>query len=179
MIPRAMVLVLAEDKESTFEAWYSAHRRRVFGWALRYGGGESAWAQDLAHDVFVRLWEHLDEFAPDADVGGWLYRVTANLAVSRLRREQSFLGRILPRYGAGREEVAASAEARIEEREEVAIARRILQTLPAPERVVLCMKHLDGKSQREIAQALHMSEGNVSKLAARAWARLEERPCEV
>jgi RNA polymerase sigma factor (sigma-70 family) len=49
-----------------------------------------------------------------------------------------------------------------------------LGQLPARERVVLGMVHLDGKSQREVAEILGLSKGYVSKLLARATARLEE-----
>ena len=47
-----------------------------------------------------------------------------------------------------------------------------LQSLPGQERVVLALKILDGLSQREIAALLSLSEGYVSKLVARATARL-------
>jgi RNA polymerase sigma factor (sigma-70 family) len=51
--------------------------------------GRGAWAEDLVQDVFFRLLEHMSELDRQQDVGGWLYRVTSNLAISRLRRERT------------------------------------------------------------------------------------------
>ena len=97
----------------------------------------------------------------------WLYRVTANLAISRLRHEQSLFARFR-RASQGDEALADSPEALFEQQERASAALTALRELPARERVVVCMKVLDGKSQREIAETLAMSEGYVSKLLARA-----------
>ena len=60
-------------------------------------------------------------------------------------------------------------------RQSLAQAAKLLGELPGLQRVALCMKLLDGKSQREIASALELSEGYVSKLVARAEARIREQ----
>ena len=98
--------------------------------------------------------------------------MAANLAVSRLRREQSWVGK-LRTLVATDDAAERSAAELFEEREEAAAVMRTLAELPARERVVLCMKVLDGKSQKEIAEALALSEGYVSKLCARAWGRVQ------
>jgi RNA polymerase sigma factor (sigma-70 family) len=156
----------------TFTACYEAHRDSVYHLGLRYGGGDRSFAEDLTHDVFVRLLEHLPELNETHDLGGWLYRVAANLALSRRRRARSIVRRFLPDYGrlvAGEE---PAPQLLFEQREAAALAVTALGALPARERVVLCMKVLDGKSQREIAGLLSLTEGYVSKVYARAWARL-------
>lgn len=160
---------VSDDTRAGAEAVYAEHRDRVFHWALRYGAGDAGWAEDLLHDVFVKLLEQLNDEAPQ-DVGGWLYRVTANLAISRIRRERSLLGRLhraLVPHDAGR-----PPDELLEERAAATEALRLLSKLPERERVVLCMKVLDGRTQRQISEALGLSEGYVSKLAARAWQRV-------
>ena len=152
------------------EHLYALHRDRVFHWALRYGAGDVAWAEDLMHDVFVTLVEQLEAAAPK-DPGAWLYRVTANLAVTRLRREKSLLGRLARLVRSGNDGRPPD-----EELIQRAAANEVLKTLaalPGRERVALCMKVLDGRSQREIARALSLSEGYVSKLVARAWQKVQ------
>lgn len=159
----------------TFQACYEAHRRRVYHLCLRYGGGNPTFAEDVTHEVFVKLLEHLGELENPEDLGGWLYRVAANLSLTQLRRSQSILGRFLPAYRhALRDESPAAPDEVFEQRESAAAAMHTLRTLPARERVVLCMKLLDGKSQKEIAETLAVSEGYVSKLLARAWTRLRK-----
>lgn len=156
----------------TFAACYEAHRDRVYHLCLRYGGGDVGFAEDVTQDVFVKLLEHLPALDARSDLGGWLYRVAANLAVSRRRRARAILRRFLPayRHQAPREQPAPQLQ--LEEREAAAAAVAALRALPLRERVVVCMKVLDSKSQREIAGALSLTEGYVSKIYARAWARL-------
>jgi RNA polymerase sigma factor (sigma-70 family) len=159
------------DGTALFEASYRTHREDIYRLCMRYGGGRPAWAEDVVHDVFMKLLEHLPELEDPEHVGGWLYRVAANLSVSRLRREQSWVGKLRVLL-AGDDERDRPADEVFEEHETAAAAMETLRTLPARERVVLCMKVLDGRSQKEIAEALELSEGYVSKLCARAWERV-------
>ncbi len=151
--------------EVSFTAEYRAHRDYVYRLALRYGSGRSSWAEDLAHDVFLKLHAQLQTEAP-SNTQAWLYRVTANLAVSRIRRETSFFARV-KRWTTNPEQ-EESAEAPLLRRESAARAMAALQSLPAQQRVIVCMRLLDDKSQREIARVLDLSEGYVSKLYAKA-----------
>jgi RNA polymerase sigma-70 factor (ECF subfamily) len=157
-------------QHAVFERCYRAHRAEVYRWALRYGVGRSAWAEDLTHDVFVRLHAHLEHLDAEATLGPWLYRTTANLALNRLRDEKSVLGRLSTMFRGSERDEMPSPEARLSRRQALL---KTLAKLPAKEHVVMCMKVLDGKEQQEIAQTLGLSEGYVSKVAARAWALIE------
>lgn len=165
------------DLEAAFRACYEAHRERVYRLSLRYAGGEQGFAEDLTHDVFVKLLENLPHLDDHEDLGGWLYRVTANLAVSRLRRARVFASRIV--RGLADNDDAPAVDERFELQESAARALEALRAMPARERVVICMKVLDGMSQKEIALALSLSEGYVSKLCARAWLRVRKAGWEV
>jgi len=157
----------------TFDRCYEAYREEVYRMSLRYGGGRRAFAEDLTHDVFLKLLERVPDLKEIENVGGWLYRVTANLAISRIRQEQSIFSRLRAAAVGLTGEGEDTPEAAFEQQESAKRALTTLRSLPARERVVLCMKLLDGKSQREIAEALSMSEGYVSKLFARARQRID------
>lgn len=147
-----------------FEDCYRAHWRTVYRLCLRYGGGDASWAEDVTHDVFVKLLERLEELDDPDDVGGWLYRVAANQAISALRRQRSLLGRLSRLLTAAPLRKEPTAEDLLSTKETAARALETLRELPPQERVVLCMKLLDGRSQREIATALGLSEGT-----SRSW----------
>jgi RNA polymerase sigma-70 factor (ECF subfamily) len=172
MAARVSLPATAKGRGPTFEACYRAHHARVYHHCLRYGGGNASFAEDVTHDVFLKLLEHLPALDERHDLGGWLYRVAANLAVTRLRRSRSIVRRFLPAYRRSVAEVEPALDAAFEQREAASGALATLRTLPPRERVVLCMKLLDGKSQREIAATLSLTEGYVSKLYARAWQRV-------
>ncbi len=169
----------ADGARLTLETCYRLYKEQVFRLGLRYGGGDASWAEDLTHDVFIRLLEHLPHLERLDDIGGWLYRVTSNLALSRLRRRRSLRMALRKLWYGSANEAAVSTDLLLMQREQATRAMAILRALPPRERVVLCMKLLDGKSQREIAEALSMSEGFVSKLVARACAHIRALGWEV
>ena len=175
MVSASTPIPVAELEAPAFDDVYRSERDRVYSWALRYSGGRGAWAEDVTHDVFLQLHRNLRQLDLQ-DLGAWLYRVTANLALSRLKREASWVGRL------GRlltfSEPLRPDEA-LERQDDAAAALRLLNTLPPKERMVLSMQVLDGHSQREIAHMLGFSEGYVSKLLTRAWAKIRAAGWEV
>jgi RNA polymerase sigma factor (sigma-70 family) len=155
---------------------YAKYREEVYLTCLRFSGGRRDWAEDLTHDVFIKLIKHLPDFTAQDNIGGWLFRVSANLCVSRLRREQLFMhfrlrGKLPPQ--------PPDARTTVEQRDEAMEALATLGALPAAERVALCLKIFDGLTQRDIATTLGFSEGYVSKLLSRALAKIRAAGWEV
>jgi len=168
----------ASAERPTLEACYVEHRALVFHRCLRYGAGDVAFAEEVTQDVFLKLMEHLPHLRDAHDLGGWLHRVAANLAISRLRREKSLLGKLQSLWSTSQYE-GESAHGVVERKQIADQVLDTLATLPARERVVICMKLLDGASQREISRALELSEGYVSKLLQRGLRRIAAAGWEV
>jgi RNA polymerase sigma-70 factor (ECF subfamily) len=162
------------DAATRFEECYAAHRDHVYRLGLRYGSNRTAFAEDLTHDVFLKLLKSAPSVDEIENIGAWLHTAAANLAVSRLRAEKSLLGRLSRLFAraAGRAE-ERTPQVMLELRESAALANRALASLPPRQRVAVCMKLLDGATQREIAEALAISEASVSRLLARARKRIE------
>lgn len=178
MVPQtpSIVVPAAELQRVELADAFDRHRNDVFRWALRYGAGDRAWAEDLTHDVFLRLHGHLASLEARRDLAAWLYTVTARLAMTRRRNERGWVDRLARFFKPqGQPAVDDQAAARLAMRS--ALAQ--LAALPDKERVVLCMELLDGKKQRDIAVALSLSEGHVSKLLKRARERIRIAGWEV
>jgi RNA polymerase sigma factor (sigma-70 family) len=179
--------VLARDHSSehppptrqVFERVYREHRQAVLRWCLRYGAGSQGWAEDVTQEVFLRLHQHLGELDLQTDLQAWLYRTTANLAISRFRRETSLWSKVARVLSAEPERTVPGAEEIAAQQQAGSDAWKAFEELEGPARVVLSMKLLDGKSQKEIAAELGLSKGYVSKLVARAWKHLEAQGWEV
>lgn len=169
-----------DDDASRFEQCYLAHRDHVYRLGLRYGGNRTAFAEDLTHDVFLKLWTSGQKLDDIENVRAWLHTAAANLAVSRLRSEKSLFGRLSRWFmrGTGRTE-ERSPQLMLELQETAALATRALASLPPRQRVAVCMKVLDGATQEEIAKALAISEASVSRLLSRARKRIEAIKAEV
>ena len=161
------------------EAIYRKHRDLVYRLALRYGNGSAAWAEDVTQEVFLRLFDVIDDLEQRDGYDAWLYRVTSNRCLNRLRGEQ--LRNSAPvRWLLGRKEAPAQDLERLTSvRQELRRAWQTLQELPPKERVAFSMHYIDGKKQTEIAEVLGHSKGYVSKLIKRAEDRVRAEGWDV
>lgn len=164
----------ADDRAGpTLEALFRRHHAGVYRLALRYAGGDAGFAEDVAQDVFVILLEHLGDLHTHDALVGWLYRVTCNCCLQRLRRRRLIdrLRGLIPGLGGG---PSPDPELALATRRELRRVWSTVESLEPRERMVLWMHHLDGKPQAEIAEILGLSRGYVCKLLQRAQARVRE-----
>ena len=173
------VVMRRETAADRVDALYRQHRDLVYRLALRYGGGRGAWAEDVTQDVFIRLFDAVGRLDVQAGLEGWLYRVTTNRCLNRLRRER--LRNSAPvRWLLGRRQSDPVDPERVSTaRQGLAQAWDVLETLTPKEQVAFCMFYLDGRRQTEIADQLGHSKGYVCKLIKRAEERVREAGWEV
>ena len=123
-------------------------------------------AEDAAQEVFVRLYRHGLRFPNDAAMGGWLYRVTVNLCLDRLRSSRMLLN--LPELYC--QELSAEASAiQAEQKQKLTTA---LGSLPAKERAAVVLREIEGLSTAEVAKILGSTQGTVRSQVAKAIAHL-------
>jgi RNA polymerase sigma-70 factor, ECF subfamily len=154
---------------------YTRYADRVYRWALRFGAGDVAWAEDVTQDVFMNLVKRSPALEDTHDLGGWFYRVTANRCLNELRR-QRLVRALAAAVAAVRAEPerARSPEAAVIARGELDDALHAVRGLPPAQRVAFCMRHLDGMAQQDIARILGFSKGHVSRLLKRAAVQLRK-----
>jgi RNA polymerase sigma factor (sigma-70 family) len=167
----------ARAEPATFEACYAEHRDAVYRLCLRYGAGRSSFAEDVTQETFVRLFQSFAKLDRERPISDWLYAVASRLCISRLRRDRSMLG-WLSRLVHRAPDRTPSAAQLYEHHEAAAELMAAIGRLPPKQQVALCMKAIDGKSQKEIARVLRVSEGYVSQLITRARQALTDRGWE-
>lgn len=139
---------------------YDRHKRLVYRTALAITGDPEA-AADLLQDVFLRLFRFVDSVDPDRPLEPWLYRMTANLAYTWIKRRQ--------RWGISWEDLAEkftigrrpSPLAVVEAQDEWQQVRQAVLSLPFSQRVVVVMYYINDLSLQEIAEILNIPEGTV------------------
>lgn len=157
---------------------YRRHHKRVFALALRYGCGDRGFAEDVVQDVFVRLIDVWDRLRDAEDLGGWLYRVTANRSLNKLRNEK--VRAVLRLQFLRNDDVSEGRQDQL-----VDAARKhqqlfaAIRALPPKERIALCMHRIDGATQDEIGVVLGHNKSAVCKIIQRAEARLKAAGVEV
>lgn len=163
-----------------FERAVERHQRRIFTFA-RYLLSSGDDAEDVAQEVFVKLWHNGDRVAPDA-LEAWLLRVTRNACYDLLRRRRGrervvvgvLQGDSLPTasHAPDPEVLAASSQ----------LGRRLIDELgrlAEPQRSIVILREIEGLSCRDIGKVVEMSEGSVRVTLHRARRLLRERLREV
>ena len=146
------------------------HGDRVYRLAYRLTGNAHD-AEDLTQDVFVRVFRSLADYTPGT-FEGWLHRITTNLFLDRMRRQQKIRFDALPddtERLAGRE---ASPEAVYAESHLDADVEAALAALPPDFRAAVVLCDIEQLSYEEIAQTLGVKLGTVRSRISRGRAML-------
>lgn len=138
---------------------------RAFGVAYRVLG-DRAEAEDAAQEAMMRLWRMAPDWQPGtAKVSTWLYRVTLNLCLDIKRRRRGGMARLDD--VAEPSDPGASATERLQQAERADALQSALNTLPDRQRQAVVLRHLEGLSNPEIAEAMDISTEAVESLTAR------------
>jgi RNA polymerase sigma factor (sigma-70 family) len=151
----------------SFDEAFTLHHRAVFRTA-RAVVRDSALAEDVTQEVFLRLYRNLNSTPGEELLRAWLLRVTLNVARNTLRGQSRSMIRD-NEYHKSTADTGGLTEAPEEDYERrVAIeeARRALDKIKEPMRSCLLLKQ-QGLSYREIATSLSLKETNVGSLVAR------------
>jgi RNA polymerase sigma-70 factor, ECF subfamily len=160
----------AQATADLIAAIYDAHQRELFSFALRSSRDREV-AEDLVHESFVRLIVEIEAGRRPTNTRAWLYRVIANLAVSRARRAsvaQKQLGELLDRR------VEGGPEPLFLENERRSNIEAVLAELGEDARTALLMA-ANGFNGIEIAEAIGRSGNATRSLMCRARLQLRER----
>ena len=160
-------LVQAGRGREAFDQLVPAYRRRVFGLAYSILRERTA-AEDLAQEVFVKLWKALPRYDGRAKLSTWVYAITRNAAVSALR--------------SSRRSVSMSDEGVLAEVEAIAAApgaepgdaglRRQVEALPEKQRQAVTLYYLDERPVDEVAEMMGIPVNTVKTHLHRARASL-------
>jgi RNA polymerase sigma-70 factor, ECF subfamily len=160
---------------TAFQALVERHRSMVYRVAYQFAGNHHD-AEDIAQEVFLKVYRSLDRFRQDAQLTSWLYRIVMNACIDHRRRHvpaaaaafgEDAERRLLntPEERPGPEDRAYAGE--LGEVLEGEIAR-----LPHGQRMVFIMRHHQGLKLSEIAEALGLAEGTVKRQLHAAVHRL-------
>jgi RNA polymerase sigma-70 factor, ECF subfamily len=161
-------------KVGEFETLFVKHYQRIVE-ILRRIVGDHGRAEDLASEVFLKLYRQPLAKEPEANVGGWLYRTATNLGIDALRaaarrsRFEQAAGQ-----DAGQNKTAENGFERIARFEREHRVRTVLAEIK-PAQAQLLLLRASGNSYKELAAALEIEPGSVGTLLVRAEAAFEQR----
>jgi RNA polymerase sigma-70 factor (ECF subfamily) len=169
--------------DSAFEYLVEKFRRPIVSFMYRMTHNQAI-AEELAQEVFLRVYRSRSSYQAEAKFTTWLYRIATNLAVNHARDTRSErtapslnLDEPDPETGTTPDvaDATPTAEADILREERMAAIRKHVMALPERQRMAVLMHKYQGLDYKEIGKVLKLSESATKSLLFRAYETLRER----
>jgi len=175
---RLMGLIGGGDM-AAFEQLVERHQALVAGTAARMLGSNSD-VEDIAQQVFIRVWKSASRYRPRAKFTTWLLKITRNLVFNELRRTKRRAQLPLQAEPDAEEiplpdEVTAAPDASLLESELQQAIENAIAELPETQRMALILRRYEDLSYEDIAEVLDLSVPAVKSLLFRARTELRAR----
>ncbi|MFD0680662.1 MULTISPECIES: RNA polymerase sigma factor [unclassified Paenibacillus] len=148
--------ILNGDKQA-FSLIINKYKGRVFSLLLKMLG-PSPDIQDIAQEIFIKAYNHLQEYKPEHSFSAWLYRITANRSIDELRKRKRTPSLIDLDF-----EIAHSntLESNYLGKERKASLQKLIEELDPDQRVVFMLRHQQLLSYEEIGEQLSLPVSTV------------------
>lgn len=146
---------------------YEQYIGQVYALCVRLTGDRNH-AEEAAQEVFIQVWQKLDNYRGDSKFSTWLHSVTSNVAISYLRKQKGWLQRMFdiedsPAMHTEAEDSAGSID-----------IDSYVQRLPERARIVFVLHAIEGYRHEEIAQMMKMAVGSSKAQFHRAKQLMKE-----
>jgi RNA polymerase sigma-70 factor, ECF subfamily len=137
--------------------------RKVFNVAYKFVGRQDE-AEDLAQDIFLKLFKSLKTFDRRANFSTWLISVSRNLCIDHyraVRKERETINRDVDPADFAPVSTDPRADTQLEQRDRVRLLRQALDKLAPTLRTAVMLRDIQELTYQEIADKLHLPEGTV------------------
>jgi RNA polymerase sigma-70 factor (ECF subfamily) len=179
----AVMLRVAAGDETGFNYLVEKHYRAMIHFLFRMVHNQAV-AEELAQEVFLRVYRSRESYRAEAKFTTWLYRIATNLAVNHARdtrheRSASTIYLDQPDEETGSTPDVADDEPNIEQNllhdERMAAIRQHVMALPERQRMAVLMHKYQGMDYRQIGDVLKLSESATKSLLFRAYQTLRDK----
>ncbi|QDU64566.1 ECF RNA polymerase sigma factor SigW [Planctomycetes bacterium Pan216] len=177
-----LMLMVRDGNTGAFEQLVDKYRSRLVGVLYQLVGNADE-AEDLAQDVFLRVYRARDNYQPTAKFSTWLFTIANNLALNALRSrrrkptsqppatESGGMGGLEQMVGVS----SGAMPSRIFAKGEMAeIIRLAISRLSEEQRMAVMLNKYEGMNYRQIAEVMNKSEMAIKSLLSRARYALKE-----
>ena len=138
---------------------------------------DRAEAEDIVQDTLIRVWSKRNEWAQTDSIEAYCMTVARNLAIDRSRKAEARNVELTPEVQEMPD--ALTPEYELERDEQLRLIRRIIDGLPERQRSIVQLRDVEGKSYKEIADVLQLTEEQVKVNLFRARQRIKMKINEI
>lgn len=134
----------------------------------------SAEAEDIVQDTLIKVWNKRESWAEIDSIEAFSMTICRNLALDRIDRRGSHNASI-DEQGIDSQDSAATPLEQTQQRDSVALVRQIIDSLPVNQRMCIQLRDFEGRTYKEIAAALDMTDEQVKINIFRARQTIKQR----
>jgi RNA polymerase sigma-70 factor (ECF subfamily) len=166
-----------------FDYLLARYRKPIIHFMYRMVHNESV-AEELAQEVFLRVYRSRESYRAEAKFSTWLYRIATNLGVNHARDTRHeraastvYLDETDSETGTTPDvaDMTPGAEDRILQRERMAAIKQHVMALPERQQMAVLMHKYEGMDYKQIGEVLKLSESATKSLLFRAYQTLREK----
>lgn len=177
-----IMLRVAKGDDAAFDYLVEKFRRPIISFMYRTTHNQAT-AEELAQEVFLRVYRSRENYEASAKFTTWLYRIATNLAVNNARdtkheRAENQVSLDEPDEESGTSMDVADTRLSVEQQllrnERLMAIRKVVEALPERQRMAVLMHKYQNMDYKEIAAVLKLSESATKSLLFRAYESLRE-----
>lgn len=177
-----IMLRVAKGDDAAFDYLVEKFRRPIISFMYRTTHNQAI-AEELAQEVFLRVYRSRESYEASAKFTTWLYRIATNLAVNNARdtkheRAENQVSLDEPDEESGTTmdvaDTRLSVEQQLLRQERLMAIRKVVEALPERQRMAVLMHKYQNMDYKEIAAVLKLSESATKSLLFRAYEALRE-----
>jgi RNA polymerase sigma factor (sigma-70 family) len=171
---------LKQGDETAFKTIVEQWKDMVYNTILGIVQNETE-AEDLAQDVFIKVFEKISTFKGDSKFSTWLYRIATTTALDHLRskKRKKRFGFLQSLGGSGDEKETVPdfhhPGVTLDNKERATVLFKAIDSLPENQKTAYTLHKLEGLSYRDVSEVLNTTVSAVESLMSRANQNLRKQ----
>ena len=170
----ALMLRLKGGDETALEEIVRRHQKNVLNLVFRYLG-DATLAEDVAQEVFLKVYRARENYEPKAKFSTWLYRVTVNHCLNEIRSRKSQPAKVELAEDVLKDSGVIDPEEGLDKAELQHCVKAAVDSLPEHQRMAVILARFEELSYEEIAETMGISLEAVKSVLHRAKEALKEK----
>ena len=159
----------AQGDSDAFKTIVVRHQASVLNVIYRFVGNRVE-AEDLAQEVFIKVWKSREQYKPVAKFTTWLYRIVTNVSLNAIRRKRASSLDCLAEIVSD----DLSPVGQLLKKETTVVIKNAIGSLPPNQKMAVILHRFEGLSYKEISEVMELSLPAVESLLHRASIKLTE-----
>ncbi len=162
-----------QGSQPAFHKLYQLHYKKIYALCWRMLADKDS-AEDVCQEVFVALWQKINNFRGDSKFSTWLHSVASNVVLGHLRKQKNWLQRVFSIEDQGNGGHIHQDSVPLEDTSGLEAIDKHIAKLPERARIVFVLFAVEGYRHEEIASMLNMAVGSSKSQYHRAKTLLKK-----